>query len=368
VDGAIVVVLAASTLWHVWIREDVSGPFWLRLLLPLLLDLPLLWRRRTPLPALAAVCVGVVMQALLGSQAAQGFELVGPVAVALYSTAAYGDGREAVAGLVLLLSAGAVNDVRSPDAGSTAQIWANAFWSLFQIAIWLGGRFARSQRERGVLVARTATLEKTAWEAASEERARIARELHDIVSHNLSVVVTQAAGARALAEHGANAPDSLERIEQSGRSALTEMRRLLGVLRDDGEGAQLEPQPGVAQLSRLVETLRASGLEVELRIDADCADLPPALDLSVYRIVQESLTNVLKHACVDRATVTVSRSVGGVTIEVLDDGAGSTGFTEGGHGLAGMRERVTLFGGRLAAGPLPEGGFRVRAELPVGVV
>jgi signal transduction histidine kinase len=305
------------------------------------------------------------LQALLGSGAAEGFELVGPVAVALYSTAAYSTRRAALLGLALLLAAGGVHDARSHGIGTAAQLWADAFWWLVQLAIWLAGRFVRGRRERTLLAGRAELLEREVGAAAEQERARIARELHDIVSHNLSVVVTQAAGARALAEHGGTAPESLERIEESGREALVEMRRLLGVLREGGDTV-LAPQPGIAQLPALAETLRATGLEVDLRVGQECRGLPPALDLSIYRIVQEALTNVLKHAAASRATVTLQRTAESLTVEVGDDGeAQANETTRGGQGLVGMRERVSLFGGSLAAGPRPGGGFVVRAQLPL---
>jgi signal transduction histidine kinase len=364
-DAAIVVVLAAVTLWHVWVERDVPGPLWLRVLLPFLLDLPLWWRRRAPLAALALVAGGVLLQGLVGSHATDGFELSGPIAVGLYSGARYLRLRGALAALILLAAAIAVNGARDPGIHTAAQIWADAFWSLAQLALWIVGRFVRARSERRRLAGEAAILEREASAAAVEERSRIARELHDIVSHNLTVVVTQAAGARALADTGRMPPESLERIEESGRQALGEMRRLLGVLRDGDRDAALAPQPGVAQLPALADSLRRSGLEVALELGPDCRELSPALDLSVYRIVQEALTNVLRHAQATRASVSISRTGGILTIQVLDDGAGAATTASGGHGLAGMRERAAVFGGRLLAGSNPEGGFRVHVELPL---
>jgi signal transduction histidine kinase len=368
VDWLIASGLAAVTLWHVWVRGDVSGPLWLRVTLPLLLDLPLLGRRRAPLGSFAVISAAVILQALLGQQAAAGLELVGPVAVAAYSVARYADRRRALAGLALFVVAAADNDARSHGISTTAEIWADAFWSLAQLAIWLAGRFFRARSEQQRLALRTETLEREAQGAAAEERARIARELHDIVSHTLSVVVTQAAGARAIATTGKAAPESLERIEESARQALVEMRRLLGVLREDeGEAAvALAPQPGVADLPALVESLQRSGIAVDIRVDPGCRALPPALDLSVYRIVQEALTNVLKHARASHALVAVDRGAAGITVEVADDGVGSSGRIAGGHGLVGMRERAAIFGGSMATSPRVDGnGFLVRVELPL---
>ena len=188
----------------------------------------------------------------------------------------------------------------------------------------------------------------------------MARELHDIVSHNLSVVVLQAAGARAAG----NDTPTLAKIEQSGREALVEMRRLLGVLREDDHRTDLAPQPGIGQLEHLAERVRTVGLSVEVSIGSDCRDLPPAVELSVYRIVQEALTNVLKHAQASRAEVRVRRQADLLTVTVLDDGAPTTDDGEtGGNGLIGMRERVALFGGDLQTGPREGGGYAVQATL-----
>ena len=203
-----------------------------------------------------------------------------------------------------------------------------------------------------------------AEQAAAAERARIARELHDIVAHHLSVVVLQAAGARAS---GKAAEAALEKIEHSGRQALAETRRLLGVLRDTDEETGLAPQPGISGLDALAGTVRAAGLPVNLVIDGDHTALPAAVDVSVYRIVQEALTNILKHAGGACADVTIGCADEAVTIEITDDGTGEPGnrAPAGGHGLAGMRGRAAIFGGELHAGPRPGGGFAVRARLPL---
>ena len=178
-------------------------------------------------------------------------------------------------------------------------------------------------------------------------------------------MVLQAAGAQASAKP---APEALAKIERSGREALTEMRRLLGVLRDPAEGEGLAPQPGVAELAALAEGVRAAGLPVRLAVEGDHVALPTAVDVSAYRIVQEALTNVLKHAGPASADVTVGCVDGAVVIEITDDGVGAAVAdpSVGGHGLIGMRERAAIFGGDLLAGPQPSGGFAVRARLPLG--
>jgi signal transduction histidine kinase len=214
-----------------------------------------------------------------------------------------------------------------------------------------------------MLEGRAAALEHEALSAVSDERARMARELHDIVSHNLSVVVVQAAGARASGSDSA----ALEKIERSGREALVEMRRLLGVLREEDHAPDAMPQPGLAQLGQLAANVRAAGLPVALTVNGDVAGLPAAVELSVYRIVQEALTNALKHAGSAAVQVVVDGAADAIEISVIDDGVGAlhNGSVPSGHGLIGMRERVALFGGDLRAGPAGEGGFEVVARLPV---
>ena len=214
------------------------------------------------------------------------------------------------------------------------------------LAFWLAGVLVRARRQAASLAARSAALQRQAEQAAAAERARIARELHDIVAHHLSVVVLQAAGARAS---GKPAAATLEKIENSARQALAETRRLLGVLRDPDEEAGLAPQPGIGELDALAASVRAAGLPVNLVIDGDHAALPAAVDVSAYRIVQEALTNVLKHAGPARADVTIGLRQDTVTIEVTDDGTGNPvpAAPAGGHGLAGMRERAAVFGGEL---------------------
>jgi signal transduction histidine kinase len=231
--------------------------------------------------------------------------------------------------------------------------------------LWLAGVLVRARRQAVSLAVRNQALQRAAERAVAEERARIARELHDIVAHHLSVVVLQAAGARAS---GRPAAAALEKIEDSGRQALTEMRRLLGVLRAPREEFRLTPQPGLGELAALAESVRAAGLPVRLVVDGDHAALPSAVGVSAYRIVQEALTNVLKHAGPAHAEVAVGWADGAVMIEVTDDGSGNpaAGAQAGGHGLAGMRERAAVFGGELVAGPRPSGGFAVRARLPLG--
>lgn len=227
----------------------------------------------------------------------------------------------------------------------------------------------QARRESAVAAVRATAVEREAERAVAEERSRIARDLHDIVSHNLSVVVVQAAGARAqAARSGVDTETTLEKIEASGRNALTEMRRLLGVLRADdepnGSSAQMAPAPGIGDLDALAHSVRQAGVGVSLTVDT--ADVAPVLDISAYRIVQEALTNVLKHAGPGaHADVTIREVDHQLDITVIDDGRGPSTNPGLGHGLRGMRERVSLLGGELIAGGRPDGGFAVAARLPV---
>jgi signal transduction histidine kinase len=374
VDVGLVLVLSGLTEWAVWggdgvVGTAVAGPRWFTAALPLLLNVPLLARRRHPLIAWTVMIAGVVVQAVSSGNSAEGFELLLPLAIGAYAVGRFGVRREALLGL-LVFTAGYLPysledaNVRS---GDVQQAWAAAFFYLAVVLCGLVGVFLRSRHEAAVLAAHAAAVEREAQAAVAEERARMARELHDIVSHNLSVVVVQAAGGRATPGRTADeTAQTLEKIEGSGREALVEMRRLLGVLRDrDGE-PELGPQPGIERLAALIDSVRAAGLPVECAIDVG-RDVPPAVGLSAYRVVQEALTNVLKHAGSASARVCVRREDDAVVVEVADDGAGVTGpgSARPGHGLVGMRERVALLGGDLRAAPRPEGGFAIHARLPL---
>jgi signal transduction histidine kinase len=204
--------------------------------------------------------------------------------------------------------------------------------------------------------------------AVAEERARIARELHDIVAHAVSVMVLQVGAVRhKLPQTLEEDRDALSHVEQAGRTALAEMRRLLGAMRSDGDGLELAPQPGLDGLSSLAEEVGRAGLPVRLHVDGDASPLPRAIDLSAYRIVQEGLTNALKHAHATQADVTVRYGPSKLEIEVRDDGAGASAGDGLGHGLVGIRERVKIYGGEMTAGTATEGGFVLRTRLPLGI-
>jgi signal transduction histidine kinase len=364
----------------------IAGPLWLRALLPLLIGAPLLLRRRAPLLMWAAIWAGIALQALLaqGGYATALHLAFGPdpetpaaftfaLFAGAYALGAHASLRRAAAGLILAVPV--LYEISHYGelglALSTGGDGPNVAKALLQLmAFCLAGVLVRARRQAVWMAARSTARQHQAEQAAAAERARIARELHDIIAHHLSVVVLHAAGARAS---GQADPVTLEEIEYSGRQALNETRRLFGVLRDPDEPTGRAPQPGIGELPALTGRLRAAGLEVSLSIDGDHTALPPAVDVSAYRIVQEALTNVLKHAGPARAEVTVGCADSAVTIEVTDDGPGNPaplavageGEVGGGQGLAGMRERVALFGGDLRTGPRPGGGFTVSARLPI---
>lgn len=243
---------------------------------------------------------------------------------------------------------------------------------LFLIAWFLGHVDSRRRTQAAKLEEQAMRLESEREDearlAGAAERGRIARELHDVVAHNMSVMVVQAGALRRVHESDpVKIEQSLLSIEQTGRQGLTEMRRLLGVLRkdDDQAATPLGPQPSLSRIDELVDQVRRTGLPVELRIQGTPRPLPPGVDLSAYRIVREALTNTLRHAGQAKAQIVLAYHQQAVEIEVCDDGAGSSGQHTPGHGLVGMHERVMLFGGNFQAGPRPEGGYRVWARLPV---
>jgi signal transduction histidine kinase len=327
----------------------------MRALLPLLLGAPLALRRRAPLVMWPAIWAAIALQDLVSGHPPQGLYFLFVVFAGAYALGAHTGLRRAAAGLAFTVPALALINLGGVGLGVTVTPLA---------AFWLAGVLVRARSGHEALAVRNAALEREAEHARATERTRIARELHDIVAHHLSVIVLQAAGARAS---GKPAETALEKIENSGRQALNETRRLLGVLREPDPGAGLAPQPGIDALDALAASVRAAGLPVDLVITGDHAALPAAVDVSVYRIVQEALTNVLKHAGPARAQVAIGCADEVVSIEVTDDGTGRAAdpAPPGGHGLTGMRERAAIFGGELQAGPARGGGFAVRARLPL---
>jgi signal transduction histidine kinase len=295
------------------------------------------------------------------------------IPVAVYSVAAYGDRWVSLAGLVVA-ELGSVANQLTPGRFQAPTVVSNA---LFIAAAWLLGHFVGVRRLYVLqLEDRTAELEQAREElarrAVTEERLRLARELHDVVAHAMSVIAVQSGvGAHVADTQPKEAARALGAIEATSRAALEELRRLLGVLRQaDEPRGDLAPVPGLADLEGLLAEVTKAGLAVKLQVNGTRPPLPAGVDLSAYRIVQEALTNVVKHAGSARAQVVVGYGDQDVTVEIIDDGRGAvTSVSDGragtGHGLIGMRERVAAFGGELEVGPRAGGGFRVAARLPL---
>ena len=344
------------------IASDPDRPVLLALLTALY-TVPLALRRRSPLPVIAVVVAAVALTALLSDTS----QIAIPLALLV---AAFTAGRELdppqtwLGGgslLLFLWTALAVEGAPAIEFLGSA-VFFGFPWAIGQV---LRGR-AREAASAAARIEQAEQGRKEAERAAVEaERARIARELHDIVSHSLSVVVVQTSAIRRRLEHldRANTND-LVAVETTARQALAEMRRLFGVLRA-GQQPPLAPQPGLDQLDELIAQSRAAGLDVDLQIRGRRVPLPPGVDLAAFRVIQEALTNVRRHAGSSRAIVRVSFADETLDILIDDDGPGHVDADSSpGHGLAGMRERVVLYGGSLDAGPRPEGGFRVRARVP----
>ncbi|MDP9119548.1 MAG: sensor histidine kinase [Actinomycetota bacterium] len=319
---------------------------------------PLAWRRRAPLVVLATTAIAVVAYGARGYPG----DFVGiAFVVALYSAAAHRDRRLVLAAaLPIALAAAVTIYLTGPNPPGRWQ--EVVFNSALLVGVPLAfGRFEFNRRRR-ILRDR----ERTANDAVAEERARIARELHDVVAHAMGVMIVQAGAARVVIERDPEeAAVALRRIEDTGRAGLGEMRRLIAVLGTDGEAAR-EPQPGLDRMDELLETMRGTGLPVEAIVEGRPRDLPSGVDLTAFRVMQEALTNALKHAGDAHARVLLRYSDEALELEIADDGRGPQpeGDRPPGNGLLGMRERVAMFGGSLETGPRPGGGFVVRARIP----
>ncbi len=329
----------------------------------------LAFRRRFPLAPLAVgIAIVELDNTLLKGIAEAGAFLVGFV-IAIYTAGRFARGVSAWLSLAVVLIA---IPVAAIEPGQPVGFADFGFFAMFFGGPFVVGRIIRHRRERErSLVAHATRLELDqevrAAEAVADERSRIARELHDVVAHAISVIVLQARGGRRMLD---DAPEetraALDAIEHAGGQALEEMRRLLGMLRASGEEIALAPQPSLSRLDELAARVTATGLPVEVRVEGTPVELPPGVDVSAYRIVQEALTNALKHAGPARAQVIVRYRSHGVELEVLDDGPGGAGGGGSGHGLAGIRERVGIYGGALESGQREGGGYALRVVLPLG--
>jgi signal transduction histidine kinase len=344
-----------------------EGHYLARALLVLAFAAPLAWRRRRPLTAVSVTSAAIVLQ-LLAVAAYVPF-LVGllPLAIGNFTAAASG-ARWRLAGLVAVFTAEAVIYVKIPQERTGGEVLFAVFVLL---GTWMAGDVVRARLRRADQAVARAQTTVAEYEAATEqilaqERARIARELHDVIAHSVSVMGVQAGAARSLMDADPEAARAaLRAIEGTARTSVGELERLLTVLRDQGDtAAGRAPQPGLAQLPALVAGVRQAGLPVELSMPG-LTSLPDGVGLAAYRIVQEALTNALKHAGTS-ATVNVKHRNDQLVIEVRNGGpAAAVPAKPGGHGLIGMRERASLYGGSIQAGPEPDGGFFVQACLPV---
>ncbi|MGB9112711.1 MAG: sensor histidine kinase [Acidimicrobiales bacterium] len=371
IDYAVAIVLLAASLPHAFspggYGTQVSG----RVLgLALGAAIPIAMRRRWPVPALALATVSLSVATGIG----QSFAPDPFIAVPMYQVATVSERRRSVPALALaslaLLVAAAVGTATHPGEGNAT------FSVLAAVAAWFVGD---SVRERRIYLAglveqkeqKAREERERAQRGVAEERLRIARELHDVVAHSLSVIAVQSGvGSHVIDEHPEQAKQALINVGNTSRSALDELRRMLGVLRQEDPQLDLTPAPGIAELPSLIDQVRATGLNVETRIDeAAVQRIPPLVELAVYRIVQEALTNVVKHASAQTATIEIRGERNELVVEVTDDGRGSLvpyhSAPAEHHGIVGMRERTALFEGSLAAGPRPGGGWRVLARIPL---
>jgi signal transduction histidine kinase len=341
------------------------APVWIA---AVLITAAALWfRRRHPLLVLIVVLVQMGLTSELDSPRDPTYWFLAAI-VASHAVGAYPRLLEAVTGLVLVLGQFAVGAaIDGESVGDVAFMWIlfGGIWGLGRVLERRTNEAARLERHTRVLEQER---EQRARDAIAEERARIARELHDIVAHGVSTMVLQVGGVRRRLTPEQRAElDVLMNVEETGRRSLVEMHRMLGIMRTADNGNLLSPQPGLGRLDDLAESMRAAGLPVQVTVEGERVELPSGLDLSAYRIVQEALTNALRHAGPARAHVIVSYRPDALELDVTDDGRGGTNGNGngGGHGLVGMRERVALFEGSLETGARPEGGYRVHARLPL---
>ena len=277
------------------------------------------------------------------------------------------DAVQARIGLAVVLLGAAIVVYNVPGHPTSQLVFIPVLFGI----CWLAGFVTRERAEQAEAAEVRASQAEQGRDAAmriavAEERARIARELHDIVAHAVSVMVLQVGAVRhKLPDTLAEPRDALRGVEQAGRAALAEMRHLLDAMREDGEQVELGPQPGLDRVDTLLHDVGQAGLPVRLRVDGEPVELPPGIDISAYRIVQEGLTNALKHAHANHAEVSLRYGTDHLGIEVRDDGRGPVASGSPGHGLIGIRERVKLYGGEMAAGVANGGGFRLNARLPL---
>jgi signal transduction histidine kinase len=349
-DSVIGLVCLALVTLEIWFGSVPQSARFANLAVAPFFTLPLALRRRYPVAVALVALAAVKVEILAGGATANTIAPILPISIAVYSLAVHAGRRSLIGGgaaaaLLVLLATGHIEDA----------LFAGV---LLAIPFALG-LIVRSRQQR------VDRLQADAGIAVAEERQRIARELHDVIAHSVGVMTVQAsAGRRVMGRNPELAAEALEAIEATGRQALSEMARMVSILRDDTDQV-LEPQPGLGRLESLLNEVRAAGLEVSLEMEPAAKGLPPGLDLAAYRIVQEALTNAMRHSSAREARVSVRRCGDDLEIEIEDPGPAKHGTTNSGHGLVGMQERAHLYGGRIDAHRTPSGGYAVQAWLPV---
>ncbi len=350
-DAAIASAALALVWLEVWIGPVGASARPANLVAAPFFTLPLALRRRYPVAVALVALLAVKAEGLAGGSAANTIAPILPLSIAMYSLAVHAGRRSLIGGaaasaLLVLLATGRIDDA--------------LFAGMLLAVPFALGLIVRSRQQRAD------RLEAEAELAVTRERQRIARELHDVVAHSVGLMTIQAAaGRRVMERNPEHAAQALETIEATGRQALAEMQRMVGILRHRSSDPVLEPQPGLRHLEALLEHLHASGLDVSLEIDPSASGLPPGLDLAAYRIVQEALTNAMRHSSAHKARVAVKRHGDKLEIDIEDPGPAREGTSSSRQGLVGMQERAQLYGGQVDVGRTPHGGYLVHALLRV---
>jgi signal transduction histidine kinase len=367
-DLLIAALAVAAMLEVITARDSARTTLWFGLPALAILVLPIFARRRFPFGGPIAYFVLAAAISLVDWQLIPSVESLFVVGLAVaFLLGNLRNPWQAGIGLVAVVSSLAFIVYKIPGHATSELVFIPIDFAV----AWVAGFALRERSEQAEAAEVRATVAERERDAAAriavaEERARIARELHDIVAHAVSVMVLQVGAVRhKLPDALAEDRDALHGVERAGRTALAEMRRLLGATRRDGDEAELSPQPGLDGLDSLLEEIGRAGLPVGLHVEGERFELPRAIDLSVYRIVQEGLTNALKHAQATKADVTVRYQPDEVQLEVRDNGVGSSTSDGVGHGLVGIRERVKIYGGEMAAGTDHGGGFVLSTRLPL---
>ncbi len=378
-DALMAIALSVVLVLELSLGSAITGPFWTNYPLGLVITGAVAFRRRYPVWAVSAQLIAaVVSTAANGDLTENPFSPFLALIIVMYAVGSYAPRRWSNLGVAIGVVGMFLINVISPGENDVGSYAGSVMLAV--ILPWAAGRAAKEWAQRAMELERVNTALKAEQEqrallAVADERSRIARELHDVVAHSISVMVVQAEGAKRMMERDpGRAQGALDQIESTGRAALVEMRRLLGVLRRDDEDAGRTPQPTARGIDVLVNRAQEAGLDVHVAIEGERRTLPAGVDVSVFRIIQEALTNSLKHAGPTRADVVLSYEPDAVEVEIVDAGmvngfAPPTADPENPqHGLLGMNERVSLYGGQIVTGPCEDGrdGYRVWARIPLG--